>query len=74
MEYYGGIKGIIVGIGYQVQLGFKNIDNLVLFQFINLLDSIVCFDVVYDIVSIFIIKGMVVVLFFEGLEIMGLVS
>lgn len=73
-EYYGGLKGTISGITYQAQLGYKNVDNLALFQLNNPLDSIARFDVLFDTASIFSIKGTVVLPLFESLEIIGTIS
>ncbi|MEL6831410.1 MAG: hypothetical protein AAFP77_00370 [Bacteroidota bacterium] len=73
-EYYGGVKGTIAGINYEAQLGYKNVDNLALFQLGNALDSIPRFDVLYDTANIFTIQGTVIVPLFEGLEITGSVA
>lgn len=73
-EYYGGIKGTVSGITYQAQVGYKNVDNLALFQLRNALDSIARFDVLYDTASIFTIKGTVILPLFESLEIIGSIS
>jgi hypothetical protein len=73
-EYYGGVKGTISGITYQGQVGYKQVDNLALFQLGNPLDSIARFDVLYDTASIVTIKGNVILPLFEGLELLGGVS
>lgn len=73
-EYYGGVKGNISGITYQGQIGYKQIDNLPLFDLSNPLDSIVRFGVLYDTATIVSIKGTVVVPLFEGLDILGNIS
>lgn len=73
-EYYGGVKGTISGITYNAQVGYKNVDNLALFQLNDPLDPIARFDVLYDTASIFIIKGSLVLPLFEGLELIGNVS
>lgn len=73
-EYYGGVRGNIIGATYQAQIGYKNVDNLALFQLGNALDSIPRFDVLYDTASIVTIKGTVTVPLFEGLELTGSIS
>lgn len=73
-EYYGGVKGTISGITYNAQLGYKNVDDLALFQLTNALDSIARFDVLYDTASIFTIKGSLTIPLFAGLELLGTVS
>ena len=73
-EYYGGVKGTISGITYNAQIGYKNVDNLALFQLRDPLDSLARFDVLYDTASIFTIKGSLTIPLFDGLELLGTIS
>lgn len=55
-HFYGGVKGNISSINYQIQAGYKKADDLALFQ-TNYLNDLRSLDVVYDTVNIFSIEG-----------------
>ncbi len=54
-DYYGGVKGRIANIEYRAQVGYKNTKDLALFL-ANQADRRQ-FDVLYDTVNIFYLKG-----------------
>lgn len=74
VEYYGGVKGNIAGATYHAQIGYKQVDNLALFQVYDQLDSIVNFDVLYDTASIVTIKGSISMPLSQSLEVSGSVA
>ncbi len=57
-DFYAGIKGIVSGLEYSVQGGYKPTDDLALFQ-TNLDKPWMRFDVLYDTVNIIYFKGSV---------------
>ena len=70
-HYYGGIKGNVQGITYRAQVGYKQVDDLALFNLGNDLDSIPRFDVVYDTVNIASISANITAPIFKGFEVTG---
>jgi hypothetical protein len=72
-EYYGGIRGSFGFINYSAQAGYSNNRNLALFA-ADTLDKYRRFNVIYDTVGIFNIRGAVTVHPTDKLEITGTVS
>lgn len=70
-NYYGGVKGKFQGVKYHAQAGYKQIENLALFQLSDLSDSIPRFDVVYDTANIVYIKATLETSIFTGLDVYG---
>ena len=70
-HYYGGIKGNVQGVTYRAQAGYKQVDDLALFNLTNDFDSIPRFDVIYDTVNIVSISANVTAPLFEGFELTG---
>ncbi|MCB0635515.1 MAG: hypothetical protein KDC54_02800, partial [Lewinella sp.] len=73
-EYYGGVRGNIIGATYNAQIGYTQADNLALFQLNDPFDSIPRFNVLYDTANIVTIKGSIILPLFEGLELTGSIT
>ncbi len=73
-EFYGGVKGNVIGATYQAQIGYRKVNNLALFRLLDPFEAIPRFDVLYDTASILTVKGTLVFPLFEGLELTGSVS
>ena len=58
--FYGGLKGGFGGLTYRAEVGYKNVDNLALYQLGSPLDSIPRFDVLYDTANIVTLMGTIV--------------
>jgi hypothetical protein len=74
LQYYGGVKGNVQGIDYHAKIGYKNVENLTMFQLSEAQDSISRFDVLYDTATIFSIKANISAPIFKGLSLTGTVS
>jgi hypothetical protein len=68
-DYFGGIKGVVQGIDYRVQAGYKTTENLATFLASG--DTIPRFDVLYDSINIVYLNISVVAPLFKGFEISG---
>jgi len=73
-EYYGGVRGNVEGIDYDVQASYKAVENLALFLLPDVFDTIPRFDVLYDTASIITLKGSVTAPLFRGFELTGAIS
>ncbi|MDZ7879472.1 MAG: hypothetical protein U5L45_17470 [Saprospiraceae bacterium] len=73
IEYYGGIRGGLGFLTYSAQAGFSTNNNLALFS-ADTLDKYRRFDVVYDSVNIFNIRGAITAHPTDKLEITGTIS
>lgn len=71
IHFYGGVKGKIQTIEYSGMVGYKNVENLALFNLSDYRDSIPKFAVQYDTASIFTIHADVAFPLVKGLEITG---
>ena len=76
LHFYGGVKGDLKIVQYSVQAGYKDAKNLALFLADEVLESGFRkrFDVLYDTVSIFNIRGTAAVQLFDDLQIIGTVN
>jgi hypothetical protein len=72
-EYYGGIKGSFGPLTYSAQAGYSSNNNLALFS-ADTLDKYRRFNVIYDTVGIFNIRGAISAHPIDGLELTGTVS
>jgi hypothetical protein len=72
-EYYGGVKGSVSVLTYSAQVGYSTNTNLALFA-ADTLDKYRRFNVIYDTVSIFNIRGAVTAHPIDRLEITGTIS
>ncbi len=72
-EYYGGIKGEIANLNYSAQVGYSNNNNLALYLS-DSTDHFRRFNVLYDTVNIFNIRGSASYRPIEKLEIIGTLS
>lgn len=68
-DYFGGIRGVIEGVDYRIQAGYKTTDNLATFLWNG--DSIPRFNVLYDTIDIVYIDASLVAPLFKGFEING---
>ena len=77
LDFYGGVRGNIKIFDYSIQGGFKNADNLALFQdafpSLNPIDSLK-FATIYDDADIIYVKGSVTLRPIKGLEILAVLS
>ena len=73
LEYYGGIRGAIGFLTYSAQVGYSNNKNLSLFAG-DSLEKYRRFNVIYDTVGIFNIRGAITARPFDKLEITGTIS
>jgi hypothetical protein len=73
IEYYGGIRGGLGFLTYSAQAGFSTNNNLALFA-ADTLDKYRRFNVVYDSVNIFNIRGAITAHPTDKLEITGTIS
>ncbi len=69
INYFGGIRGVVQGIDYRVQAGYKTTENLATFLWNG--DSIPRFNVLYDTIDIAYISASLVAPLFKGFEING---
>ena len=69
-DFYGGIKGIVSGLEYSFQGGFKPTDDLALFE-VDQEKPWTRYDVVYDTASIIYFKGAVKGKLFPKVDISG---
>ncbi len=69
-DFYGGIKGIMSGLEYSFQAGYKPTDDLALFKG-NDDEKWTRFDVVYDTADIVYFKGALKGTLFENLQLSG---
>lgn len=60
IHYYGGLKGGFAGFTYRAEVGYKNVDNLALYQLDDPLDTIPQFQVLYDTANIVTFQGTIV--------------
>jgi hypothetical protein len=72
-EYYGGLKGGLGTLTYSAQVGYSTNENLALFSG-DSLDKYRRFNVIYDTVNIFNIRGAVTVHPLDNLELTGTIS
>jgi hypothetical protein len=72
-EYYGGVKGAVSGFEYSAQTGWSSNKNLALFL-LDSSDSKNRFNVVYDTVSIFNIRGAITFKPINDMELTATVS
>ncbi len=72
INYFGGIRGVVQGIDYRVQAGYKTTDNLATFLWNG--DSIPRFNVLYDTIDIVYFSAFLVAPLFKGFEINGKVQ
>lgn len=72
-EYYGGIKGEIANLNYSAQVGYSNNNNLALYLS-DSTDHFRRFNVLYDTVNIFNIRGSASYRPIEKLEIIATLS
>ena len=68
-DYFGGIRGVIEGISYRIQAGYKTTENLATFLWNG--DSIPRFNVLYDTIDIVYFDASLVAPLFRGFEING---
>jgi hypothetical protein len=73
IEYYGGIRGGLGFLTYSAQAGFSTNNNLALFS-ADTLDKYRRFNVIYDTVNIFNIRGAITAHPTDKLEITGTIS
>jgi hypothetical protein len=73
LEYYGGIKGAVGFLTYSAQVGYSNNKNLALFAG-DSLEKYRRFNVIYDTVGIFNIRGAITARPIDKLEITGTIS
>jgi hypothetical protein len=73
LEYYGGIRGAVGFLTYSAQVGYSNNKNLALFAG-DSLEKYRRFNVIYDTVGIFNIRGAITARPFDRLEITGTIS
>lgn len=71
-HFYGGIQGEILGADYQAQVGYKRANDLALY--LSDEDTIPRFNVLYDTVDIFTIKGSLTMPLFENFNLIGSVA
>lgn len=72
-EYYGGVRGSVGAITYSGQVGWSNNRNLALFN-ADSTDKYRRFNVIYDTVSIFNIRGAITMHPIDKLEVTGTIS
>ena len=72
-EYYGGIKGSVSGFDYSAQAGYSNNTNLALFL-ADTTDALRRFNILYDSVNIFNIRGAITVKPVKDMELTATVS
>jgi hypothetical protein len=71
-HFYGGVQGEILGADYQAQAGFKRCNDLALY--LSDEDTIPRFNVLYDTVDIFTIKGSLTMPVFENFNLIGSIA
>jgi len=71
-HFYGGINGELLGADYQAQAGYKRANDLALYLANE--DTIPRFNVRYDTVDIFTIKGSLTMPLFEGFNLTGAIA
>lgn len=69
MNFYGGIRGVVEGIDYRVQAGYKTTENLATFLWNGA--DVPRFNVLYDTIDIVYINASLVAPLFRGFEING---
>jgi hypothetical protein len=69
MDYFAGVKGVVQGIDYRVQAGYKPTQNLATFLAFG--DTIPRFNVLYDSINIVYLSVSVVAPLFSGFELNG---
>ncbi len=69
-DFYGGVKGIVSGLEYSLQGGYKPTSDLALFQ-TNLHEPWIRFDVLYDTVNIIYFKGSLKGQLFDNFHVSG---
>ncbi len=72
LHFYGGIQGEVFGADYHAQAGYKRAKDLALY--LSNEDTIPRFNVLYDTVDIFTIKGGITIPLFDGLQLTGTVA
>ena len=72
VEFYGGVRGEVLGADYHAQAGYQRARDLALF--LSNGDTIPRFDAIYDTVDIFTIKGGITIPLFDGLQLTGTVA
>lgn len=73
-NYYGGVRGNIQGVDYDLQAEYKTIEDLVTYRLLEPFDSIPRFTPVYDDGDIITIKGSFSAPLMEGLDLVGTFS
>lgn len=73
-NYYGGVRGNIEGIDYDLQVGYKAVEDLATFRLLDPFDDLPRFDVIYDDGSIVTIKGSVTAQLVDGFRVIGAFS
>lgn len=69
-DYFGGIRGVVQGIDYRIQAGYKTTDNLATFLWNG--DSLSArFNVLYDTIDIIYFNAFLVAPLFKGFELNG---
>lgn len=73
-NYYGGVRGNVEGIDYDLQAGYKAVEDLATFRLLDPFDDLPRFDVIYDDGSIVTIKGSVTAPIVDGFRVIGAFS
>lgn len=73
-RYYGGVKGNIEGIDYDIQVSYEEADDVALYVLDNPEDTLQRFAVLYDTVNTFKIMGAITAPLFEDFELTATVS
>ena len=73
LEYFGGVKGVVSFLDYQIQAGWSNFRNLALFL-ADSSDRFKRFRLIYDTVGIFNIRATITARPIKDLEITGTLS
>jgi hypothetical protein len=72
LNYFGGARGVVQGVDYRIQVGYKTTDNLA--TFLGNGDTIPRFNVLYDTVNIAYFHAAVSAPVFKGLSINAFIN
>lgn len=73
-NFYGGVRGNVQGLDYDLSAEYKNIEDLVTYRLLDPFDTISMFTPIYDNGTITTIKGSFDAPIFEGFEVVGAFS